>query len=497
MPKDNPAPSHRSSDDELSSLLRGSLGCEPPDEAFVTSLGVELEAELQAVWATNAQQHSVVASTEDGSAAVSRSARKSERIGRRSFAVLAVAAMLVVAVSIWSSRPSYSWTSMLRALEDQPWIESTTDAEAQTDVRTWFSRPHRLVIVRSGNDVVWNDLREKLQSRYQSASGLLQRGPLTAAESLSAEQAFLSLLSAGKPPDHNPADNPPSRTIGVTLLSQTWRNIGAGDNRRIELDVVLRAKGADPSTMHLLIQLDPRTQLPLSMQRIDQQANVTETVRFNYPPEGPTQLSDVGVPADVVVQEVASFDAASQLAAADPIDLLEVVVDQLATDRKLPQNIPPMPEPADDENVTTPAVPPLHTAPAPPPAVSFSADEMSRRIDELLAAQWANHGVTPTSLSDDAEFHRRVYLDLTGRIPTVNECREFPDNPAPDRRTRLVESLLARRDHATHLGAVWRRILLPDGVDLSPYGGSSSFEEWLSERFRNNVPYDQTVRELL
>jgi hypothetical protein len=44
---------------------------------------------------------------------------------------------------------------------------------------------------------------------------------------------------------------------------------------------------------------------------------------------------------------------------------------------------------------------------------------------------------------------------------------------------------------------VWRQILLPDGVDLSRYGGTTKFDEWLAARFEANEPYDQVVRKLL
>ena len=103
-------------------------------------------------------------------------------------------------------------------------------------------------------------------------------------------------------------------------------------------------------------------------------------------------------------------------------------------------------------------------------------DNLSKRIDEQLAALWASQGIYPVGPSDDAEFMRRVFLDLTGRIPTVSEVHAFMDDPAPDRRERLVDRLLAHRDHATHLAAQWRQILVPDDVDLSRYGGTAGFE---------------------
>lgn len=132
-----------------------------------------------------------------------------------------------------------------------------------------------------------------------------------------------------------------------------------------------------------------------------------------------------------------------------------------------------------------------------PPAQSLADGELSRQVDEQTATLWQSRGIQPSAPATDDEFMRRVYLDLTGRIPSVSEVRRFGENRAGDRRVQLVDELLASRDHATHLAAVWRAILLPDDVDLSRYGGSSKFEQWLAERFGANMPYDQLVRELL
>jgi hypothetical protein len=122
---------------------------------------------------------------------------------------------------------------------------------------------------------------------------------------------------------------------------------------------------------------------------------------------------------------------------------------------------------------------------------------LTQRVNEQLAAFWAGQRIVPVAGASDAEFMRRVYLDLLGRVPSVGEAREFLSDSTPERRAVLVDRLLAHHDHATHFAAVWRRILLPDEVDLSRLGGSAQFEQWLAEKFAANVPYDQIVRELL
>jgi hypothetical protein len=118
-------------------------------------------------------------------------------------------------------------------------------------------------------------------------------------------------------------------------------------------------------------------------------------------------------------------------------------------------------------------------------------------VDQELAALWQARGIRTAAPASDVEFMRRVFLDLTGRIPSVNEVHEFLDDKSPERREKLVDRLLAHHDHATHLAAVWRTMLLPEGMMVTRAGEQAKFEEWLTERFAANKPYDQLVRDLL
>ena len=51
------------------------------------------------------------------------------------------------------------------------------------------------------------------------------------------------------------------------------------------------------------------------------------------------------------------------------------------------------------------------------------------RIDELVAAKWKRLKLQPSPLCTDAEFIRRVSLDLTGLPPTAEATRTFLDDP--------------------------------------------------------------------
>ena len=125
-----------------------------------------------------------------------------------------------------------------------------------------------------------------------------------------------------------------------------------------------------------------------------------------------------------------------------------------------------------------------------------SPEVLARKIDAKLGATWERAHIRPAALADDAEFLRRVTLDLGGRIPTVSEARAFLADASADKRTRLVERLLARPGYALQLGRVLRERWLPQSTaqfeELRP-----EFEEWLRHRLGENMPYDRMIRELL
>jgi hypothetical protein len=122
---------------------------------------------------------------------------------------------------------------------------------------------------------------------------------------------------------------------------------------------------------------------------------------------------------------------------------------------------------------------------------------ISARVDQLLAARWAEVGVQPAPAASDAEFLRRAFLDLTGVIPKPAEVRAFLRDASPDKRARLIEELLHRPTNAQHLANTWRHILLPGEADVQAAGGVAGFQNWLQDQFAANARYDNIVADLL
>jgi hypothetical protein len=123
---------------------------------------------------------------------------------------------------------------------------------------------------------------------------------------------------------------------------------------------------------------------------------------------------------------------------------------------------------------------------------------LTARIDGYIAAHWQETGSVPSLPCDDATFLRRVYLDLTGKIPPASEVRRFLRDPAPDKRQRMVEKLLDSPGFVVHMSNVWRNILVPeaDGNFLTR-NFITTFDRWLLKEFADNVAYDQMARDLI
>jgi len=128
--------------------------------------------------------------------------------------------------------------------------------------------------------------------------------------------------------------------------------------------------------------------------------------------------------------------------------------------------------------------------------VALDPVQLAAKIDRLIDADLSKHGVKPAPLADDAEFVRRVYLDLAGRIPRVAEVRDFLSDPAPDKRPRLIETLLDGPQYVSHFSNTWRASLLPSSNQQIQFF-QPTFKAWAEKQIQDDVPYDQMIREIL
>lgn len=127
-----------------------------------------------------------------------------------------------------------------------------------------------------------------------------------------------------------------------------------------------------------------------------------------------------------------------------------------------------------------------------------AVQKLAAQIDSLLDEVNRTKKIEPAPLADDAEFLRRVYLDLTGRIPDVASARAFLVDRDPQRRAKLIAKLLNSPNYVNHFVNYWRGAMLPEAAaSLQARLQTPTFEAWLRDRLRKGTRYDQLAREVL
>src|SRR5262245_10094511 len=125
-------------------------------------------------------------------------------------------------------------------------------------------------------------------------------------------------------------------------------------------------------------------------------------------------------------------------------------------------------------------------------AAAWAEDgSLHAQIDERLALA---DGMQAQK-SSDAEFLRRVSLDLVGMPPTSDQARAFLADPAPDKRTRLIDQLFASPQFARRLAEALDLMLM----ERRPYANvaADAWQAWLLKSVQENKPWNVLARQIL
>jgi hypothetical protein len=118
-------------------------------------------------------------------------------------------------------------------------------------------------------------------------------------------------------------------------------------------------------------------------------------------------------------------------------------------------------------------------------------------VDAAFERAWSDRRLTPAAPADDLTLARRLSLALDGTVPSLEEIRALESEPAPGRVDRRLAAAWLDRRTSDYLAQRWARALV--GVEDGPFllFRRRKFVAWLSDRFAENRPYDETVRHLI
>ena len=118
-------------------------------------------------------------------------------------------------------------------------------------------------------------------------------------------------------------------------------------------------------------------------------------------------------------------------------------------------------------------------------------------IDELSYEKLKKLRINPSDLCTDEEFLRRVSIDICGVLPTEEEYYAFMSDDDPNKRVKLVDALLDRKEFVEMWVMKWSELLQIKSSNQVSYKSMLLYYNWLQTRVADNVPIDQMVRELI
>lgn len=129
---------------------------------------------------------------------------------------------------------------------------------------------------------------------------------------------------------------------------------------------------------------------------------------------------------------------------------------------------------------------------------AWDAPKFVNPIDALVASKLQRMKIEPSALCTDAEFLRRVYIDLTGLPPSSDQVRAFLDDatPSAEKRNKIIDELVGSEAFIDHWTNKWSDLLQVNSKFLGKEG-AAKFKDWIRSSLAANKPYNQFVHEIV
>ncbi|PYT16098.1 MAG: hypothetical protein DMG59_11525 [Acidobacteria bacterium] len=136
-------------------------------------------------------------------------------------------------------------------------------------------------------------------------------------------------------------------------------------------------------------------------------------------------------------------------------------------------------------------------APIAPRRPNLPEGNEAHPVDRFIAAYFAKHQIAFPSPVRDAIFARRVYFDLWGLPPAPAQLESFIKDPNPQKRERLIDSLLGNSQMYAEHWISWWNDLLRNDIGGNYQGERKSITSWLLRALEQNLAYDKMIAALV
>ncbi|MFP6587061.1 MAG: DUF1549 and DUF1553 domain-containing protein, partial [Pirellulaceae bacterium] len=120
----------------------------------------------------------------------------------------------------------------------------------------------------------------------------------------------------------------------------------------------------------------------------------------------------------------------------------------------------------------------------------------SNEIDQSIYRQLRKLNIIASGACTDQQFLRRVFIDLTGTVPTADQTALFLSDQDPDKRYKLVDERLESPEFNSYWALKWSDLLRVDRQTLG-HENAYQYYSWIKESFRQHKPMDEFARELI
>lgn len=118
-------------------------------------------------------------------------------------------------------------------------------------------------------------------------------------------------------------------------------------------------------------------------------------------------------------------------------------------------------------------------------------------VDQLVDDKLKKLRISPSIVCSDEIFVRRIYLDLVGVVPTLDEYNKFMADADSNKRAKLIDELLTRKEFTEIWVGEWAEMLAIRSTNQISYKSMLLYYNWLSDQIAKNVPLDKLVQDLL